>query len=66
MKVQVQPIALKPSNASGETRIVRTAALFTFRGLRAIVDAAKTVPGIVAEAASDVRDAWEESGSPKQ
>jgi len=66
MKVHVQPIPLTPAKAESESRYIKTAALFTFRGLRAIVEAAKTVPCIVAEAASDVRDAWEESNpSPK-
>ncbi len=66
MKVHVQPIPLKPAKAESESRYIKTAALFTFRGLRAIVEAAKAVPAIVTEAASDVRDAWEESNpSPK-
>lgn len=66
MKTHNQAIPLNPTNAKSEARLVKTAALFTFRGLRALVDAAKTVPAIVAEAASDVRDAWEESNtSPK-
>ena len=66
MKTHNQPIPLTPANSNGESRIIKTAALFTFRGLRALVDAAKTVPTIVAEAASDVREAWEESNtSPK-
>jgi len=63
MKTHNQAIPLNPANIASESRLVKTAALFTFRGLRAIVDAAKTVPGIVAEAASDVRDAWEESNT---
>ena len=50
MKTHNQPIPLNPANAKSESRLVKTAALFTFRGLRAIVDAAKTVPAIVAEA----------------
>ena len=50
MKTHNQPIPLKPANPVSESRLVKTAALFTFLGLRAIVDAAKTVPAIVAEA----------------
>jgi hypothetical protein len=66
MKTHNQAIPLTPATSDGESRIIKTAALFTFRGLRAVIDAAKTVPGLVAEAASDVRDAWEESNnSPK-
>lgn len=66
MKTHNQAIPLNPANTASESRLVKTAALFTFRGLRAIVEAAKAVPAIVTEAASDVREAWEESNaSPK-
>ena len=66
MKTHNQPIPLNPANAEAESRYIKTAALFTFRGLRAIVEAAKAVPAIVTEAASDVREAWEETNaSPK-
>jgi hypothetical protein len=65
MKTIVQPVRLSTVNGE-ESRFVKTAALFTFRGIRALVDAAKEVPGIVTQAASDVREAWEESNtSPK-
>lgn len=66
MKTHVQPIPLTPVATTSESRLVKSAALMTFRFLRSAIDAAKTVPGIVSEAASDVRDAWEESNtSPK-
>ena len=66
MKTHVQPIPLTPVATTSESRLVKSAALITFRFLRSAIDAAKTVPGIVSEAASDVRDAWEESNtSPK-
>jgi hypothetical protein len=66
MKTHNQAIRLSPANGDGESRIVKTAALFAFRGLRAIVEAAKTVPGLVTDAASDICEAWEESNnSPK-
>ena len=61
MKTHNQAIPLTPANSNGESRIIKTAALFTFRGLRAIVEAAKTVPGLITEAASDVSEAWSES-----
>jgi len=64
MKVHVQPVRLSPADTTGDSRLVKTAALYTFRGLRALVEAAQAVPGIVAEAASDVREAWEESSRP--
>ena len=66
MKTHVQPIPLTPVATTSESRLVKSAALMTFRILRSAIDAAKTVPGIVSEAASDVREAWEESNtSPK-
>ena len=64
MKTQVQPVPFKPAEAESETRIIKSAALVTFRFVRATINAAKTVPGIVNQAASDVRDAWEESSRP--
>ena len=64
MKTQVQPVPLTQADAESETRIVKSAALVTFRFVRATINAAKTVPGIVSQAASDVRDAWEESSRP--
>ena len=64
MKTQVQPIPLTPTVAGSETRLIKSAALVTFRFVRATIAAAKTVPGIVGQAASDVRDAWEESSRP--
>ena len=66
MKVNVQPIALKPASQQAGERIVKRGALSAFRLLRAVVEQAKTVPGFVAQAAIDVRQAWEESASPKQ
>ncbi len=63
MKTHVQPIPLTPVATTSESRLVKSAALMTFRFLRSAIDAAKTVPGIVSEAASDVREAWEESNS---
>ena len=61
MKTHNQPIPLNPANTPSESRLVKTAALFTFRGLRALVDAAKTVPDrcttpVRAEAACRDRD----------
>lgn len=64
MKTHVQPVPLKPVATEHESRIVKSAALVTFRLVRATIEAAKTVPGIVSQAASDVRDAWEESSRP--
>jgi hypothetical protein len=66
MKVHVQPIALTPASPQSSERIIKRGALEAFRLLRAAVEQAKTVPGFVAQAATDVRQAWEESASPKQ
>ena len=66
MKTQVQPVRLNPAKAAGESTLVKSTALMTFRFLRSAIEAAKTVPGLVEQAAADVRDAWEESNpSPK-
>ena len=66
MKTIVQPVALKPeASAMPERHVVKTVALFTFHGLRSLIDAAKEVPGIVTQAASDISEAWEESSRPK-
>ena len=62
----IERLPLTPVATTSESRLVKSAALMTFRFLRSAIDAAKTVPGIVSEAASDVREAWEESNtSPK-
>ncbi len=66
MKTIVQPVALKPeASAASDSRVVKTVALFAFRGLRSLIDAAKEVPDIVSQAASDISEAWEESSRPK-
>ena len=66
MKTLVQPVALKPEAcATSERHVVKTVALFTFRGLRSLIDAAKEVPDIVSQAANDISEAWEESSRPK-
>ena len=65
MKTHNQPIPLTRTTTESESRVVKTIALFTFRGLQAVIDAAKEVPGIVTQAATDVAEAWEESRAPK-
>ena len=66
MKTQAQPVALTPASAQTSERIVKRGALSAFRLLRAAIGQAKTVPGILAQATADIRDAWEESNpSPK-
>ena len=64
MKVNVQPIALKPASFHTSERLVKRGALTAFRLLRVAIGQASTVPGILAQASADVRDAWQESSRP--
>ncbi len=45
-------------------RIVLRAALLLFGAVRAIASQAKEAPGILSQAASDVKSAWEQSSRP--
>lgn len=62
MQVQVKPVSLATAQPTG--RIVKRGALSLFRVVRAVVDHSKEVPGILQQAAEDVRTAWEESSRP--
>jgi len=64
MKHTTQPIPLKPSIATNDARPIKYGALAVFRLLRSGIEQAKTVPGIVQQAAADIREAWEESSRP--
>jgi len=64
MKTVSNPVPLA-TNAN-ESRWVKSASLMLFRGLRAAAEAAMEVPGIVEQAVSDVREAWEESSRPNE
>ena len=65
MKHTTKPIPLHPVTVKAEESVVKRSALSTFRLVRAAVAQARTVPAFVAQAASDVRQAWGESASPK-
>lgn len=65
MKTHVQSIRLNPASTSGQSRLVKSAALTAFRALRTALEVAKSVPDIAAQASADVREAWEESSRPK-
>lgn len=66
MKTHIEPVRLTPTaSSSSDSRIVKSVALFAFRGLRSLIEAAQEVPDLVSQAASDISDAWEESGRPK-
>jgi hypothetical protein len=64
MKIHVQPIALTPATVQHSERLVKRGALTAFRLLRAACAQASTVPGILAQASADVREAWQESSRP--
>lgn len=64
MKHNTQPIRLTPSIAPDDDRPIKQGALTMFRLLRSAMNQAKTVPGIVQQAATDIREAWEESSRP--
>jgi hypothetical protein len=62
MKVHQQSIPLGNNQPSG--RLVKRGALLAFKALRAMTNQAKEVPGILAQATADVREAWAESSRP--
>lgn len=62
MKTLSQSIQL--SNTTADDRIVKTGALMFFRAVRTVADYASQLPAVATQAASDVRQAWEESRRP--
>lgn len=62
MKTQHQRIPLGTSPSSD--RLVKRGALLAFKAVRAVTHRAKGVPGILSQAATDVRDAWAETERP--
>ena len=60
--MQVQSIPLSHPQPSG--RFVKRAALAVFRTVRAAAWQAHKVPGVLAQAGIDVREAWRESAGP--
>ena len=65
MKALPQPVPLKALATTVEDRPIKRGALTAYRLLRAGLDQAKTVPGLLQQAVTDVREAWEESSRPK-
>jgi hypothetical protein len=65
MKHHVQPVRLNNLPAKTEASVVKSSALTAFRLLRAAIEHARTVPGVLSQAATDIQQAWEESSSPK-
>jgi len=62
MKVNVQPI---PLTTTSSERWVKRGALVAFRAMRVVAAGAQKVPGVLAQAGHDVREAWQEAASPK-
>lgn len=61
MKTLVTPIALdKPDHG----RLLKRISLTAFRALRGVTAQAKEVPGVLAQATQDIKDAWRESARP--
>ena len=62
MKVRVQAVPLSPTQPSD--RLVKRGARSVFRVVRSAVGRARRVPGLIHQAACDVREAWQESAQP--
>ncbi len=52
------------NNKQPKERMVKRAAMLAFKALRAIASQAKEAPGILSQAASDVKSAWAETSRP--
>jgi hypothetical protein len=61
MKVHQQSI---PLNNQPSERLFKRGAVLAFKALRAMTSQAKEVPGILSQAATDVREAWAETARP--
>jgi hypothetical protein len=64
MTIKTQPVRLSETITVQE-RLVKRCALGIFRLVRTVALHAEEVPGVVKQAASDIRDAWEETSRPK-
>jgi hypothetical protein len=64
MKHHLQPVHIVTTPAHGSP--VKRGARVVFTLLRSVMTQAQTVPGLVQQAASDIRSAWEETASPKR
>lgn len=62
--MKVQPIPLSSVPSTDFSRPVKRGALAVFRLMRSAAAKASSVPGLVAQASRDVREAWEESSRP--
>ena len=65
MKTQVKAIRLNHDlTVVRDSSLVKRGALSVFRVMRSVVAHSKEVPGIMQQAADDIRTAWEESSRP--
>ena len=62
MKVHVQAVPLSPTQPA--ERLVKRGTRSVFRLVRRTAAQAGRVPGLIHQAATDVRDAWQESADP--
>lgn len=60
MKVQ----SIQLSNTNKDATVIKTAALYTFRGLRALAGYVAELPAVASKVADDIGDAWRESSRP--
>ncbi len=58
MKSATQTISLSKTPSQ---RLVKRAALSTFRALRVLAHQSQKVPGVLAQAGADIQTAWQES-----
>jgi hypothetical protein len=62
MKTQVQSIQLNPDKPA--QRVVKRSALLAFTALRGLAKQSSKVPGLLAQASKDIKEAWQESARP--
>lgn len=63
--MQVQPIRLNADlTVVKEESLVKQGALSTFRALRYLMAQSRKAPGMMQQAAEDIRAAWQESARP--
>jgi len=63
--MQSQPIQLNPDlTVVREESVVKQGALTTFRALRYLMAQSRKAPGLMQQAAQEIREAWQESARP--
>jgi hypothetical protein len=59
--MKTQPIPLTPQSTE---RVIKRGALMAFTALRGLARQSAKVPGLLAQASQDIREAWQESARP--